>query len=243
MKRLASLASFALFASLLLSGCSALTADIKKIWDVSRQKPQDVVLTAEQIAELPYTAIYARVDGGTQVLIVLGFVNQTSAVERLTWVTGGRETLVTEHNRIISTAGLAVDLAGVSNLTADPLRCILTTVNASATNANCPTKWTRQIDIQPTYSHPNYKKSSEPRSTDTVVSRFTVIGPETVALPSGLTQVTRVQEQGQFMFTGQAFTNEFWLAADGHVVKSRQQLTANTKPIELTQVKWVGRND
>ncbi len=237
MKRLAILASFAFLTSLFLGGCSALTADIKKIWDVSRQKPQDVVLTAEQIAELPYTAIYARIDGGTQVLIVLGFVNQTSAVERLTWVTGGRETLVTEHNRIISTAGLAVDLAGVSNLTADPLRCVL------ATNTNCPTEWTRQIDIQPTYSHPNYKKSSEPRSTDTVVSRFTVIGPETVALPTGVTQLTRVQEQGQFMFTGQAFTNEFWLAADGHVVKSRQQLTANTKPIELTQVKWVGRND
>lgn len=215
----------------LLTGCSAVSYDLQKTWEYALQKNQDVVLTKEQISEFPYTAMYGQVEGAPQILVVLGFIDKTGAVERLSWITGSRESVTTEYARIVSTSGLDVDLAGVSDVEKDPLRCVLEL--ASPTHSKCSPQWIRQIDMV----------GGERSGTETIISSFSVIGQETLQLPAGAKDVIRVAEKGRFVFARQAFTNEFWLEADGHVVKSRQQLMPNTKSIEMTQVKWVGRND
>lgn len=213
--------------SVLLMGCSAVSYDVQKTWEYAFKKNQDVVLTPAEIKEFPYTALYGRVAAGAQILIVLGYVDQTGAVEQLNWVTGSRESITTEQARVIRTSGLPINLLGVGDLAADPLRCIY------KQGVVCATQWIRQIDFS----------GEEQAGTETVTSTFTVLGEEMLHLPAGVKKVTRVAEKGRFVFAQQAFTNEFWLAADGHVVKSKQQLLPNAKGIELTQVKWVGRDE
>lgn len=208
-----------------LAGCSAISYDLQKTWEYALRKEQNVVLTAEQIAEFPYTAMYGRMDGGGQVLVVLAFVDKTGAEARLNWVTGASESFTTEQGRIIRTTGLDVNLVGVSAVTADPLRCVLA--------AGCATEWLREID---------FVGGSE-TGTETVRSNFVVMGSETLNLPTGPKQVVRIKEEGRFVRAGELFINTFWLEPDGHVVKSRQQLLPGAKALELTQVKWVGRND
>jgi len=224
---------FGLATMALLAGCSAVSYDLQKTWEYALQKNQDVVLTAEHIAEFPYTAMYGRVDKGPQILVVLGFVDKTGSAERLSWITGSRESVTTEHARVISTSGLDVDLAGVSDMEKDPLRCVL---DNKPGVESCSSQWIRQIDMLG-------NEDTSRAGTETIISSFTVLGNETIELPNGPKQVVRVEEKGRFIFARQTFTNEFWLEADGHVVKSKQQLMPYTKPIELTEVKWVGRND
>src|SRR5690554_5200901 len=89
-----------------MTGCSAVSYDLQKTWEYALRKNQDIVLTAEQIAEFPYTAMYGRVEGGPQILVVLGFVDKTGAAQRLSWVTGSRESVTTKHARVVSTSGL-----------------------------------------------------------------------------------------------------------------------------------------
>lgn len=238
MKRIKSVVRSGLFLAtissvFLLAGCSAVSYDVQQTWEYALKKNQDVELSAEQIAEFPYTAMYGRVEGGPQILVVLGFVDKTGAAQRLSWITGSRESVTTEHARVISTSGLDVDLAAVSDVEQDPLRCILDNKDVAEP---CNSQWVRQIDMVG-------KADTSRTGTETIISSFTVLGNDTLELPSGTKQVLHVEEKGRFVFARQAFTNEFWLEADGHVVKSKQQLMPYTKTIELTEVKWVGRND
>ncbi|MCC5855526.1 MAG: YjbF family lipoprotein [Idiomarina sp.] len=210
-----------------LTGCSAVTYDAVETWKYATTRTQDVVLTPEQISEFPYTALYARAGDGGQILVVLGFVDRTSDVQQLNWVTGSRESVSTEYARVVATSGLPRNIGAVSDTKDDPLRCILTQPE------RCEQQWVRQIDILGEHG----------AGTETLISQFEVSGPEMLELPTGTKEVFRITESGRFVFAREPFVNEFWAEADGHIVKSRQTLMPGAEPLEMTQVKWVGRND
>lgn len=202
-----------------------------KTFEYAFQERKDLELSAEQIAEMPYTAMYGQIDGAPRTLVVLGFADRTTDVSRLSWVTGGRQSVSTEYARIVSTSGLDRNMVAVSDITEDPLRCIVRAPQ------QCSTQWIRQIDFKGKEGAPEHS------GTETLISDFTRHGPETFTLPDGRELlVYRVEEQGRFVFARQRFTNMFWIEPDGHVVKSRQVMMPNTRAIELTQVKWQGRN-
>ncbi|RUO37117.1 hypothetical protein CWE15_11445 [Aliidiomarina taiwanensis] len=225
-----------------LAGCSALTQDLKETWDYA-QGAEDVVLTAEQIDEFPYTAVYARMGEQAQSLMVLGFVDQGAGVERLNWLSAGGESVTTEYGRIVRTTDLAANVLATSNLSEDPLRCYLTQAYQGEPLATCPTVWERTLDAS-TESGP-YVLSAKSRFQ--LVAAGTDEANTSVQLPKGQVSVTLLEEQGVFVLpggqAGQAFTNRFWFTNDGHVVKSEQTLMPFLAPIQMTQVKWIGRND
>lgn len=210
----------ALCGAFLLAGCTAVTDETFETIKYAFSSPQDAHLTEQQIAEFPYTAVYARWEDSARLLVVLGFADG----DDLSWITAERETLVTRSGRVVRTIGVDTELLAVSNLAQDPLQCVLDT-------DNCILSWERAIDIE----------RHQQRYSRIVTSEFSVQGEENLQLPDGKSyQVTRIEEHGQM--GEQAFVNIFWLEADGHVVKSRQQIIPERAALELTQVKWVGRD-
>lgn len=210
----------ALCAAFILAGCTAVTDEAFETIKYALATPEDAHLTEQQIEDFPYTAIYANWDDSARLLVVLGYADGND----LSWITAERETLITRSGRVIRTVGVDTDLLAVSNLTEDPLKCVVTAEQCSMT-------WERDLDIE----------RNQQRFSRRAVSEFSVVGEENLQLPNGKNYlVTRVEEHGQL--GKQSFVNVFWLEADGHVVKSRQQVIPERAALELTQVKWVGRD-
>jgi len=215
---------------LTLSGCTHVTEDVYATFQHHFSSAPDAELSAEEIAELPYTAIYARDGKEPQAVLILGFVDTAGEVARFNFISRSRQTLVMEHGRIVRTDRLGVTLADVTNRSEDPLRCIVTEPQV------CPDSWTREADIV----EPDRALSNK-HSTETIYSSFVNNGRVELALPAETVTAWHVTESGRFEHSGKRFTNEFWLEEDGHVVKSIQHITPNHPRIELTQIKWVGR--
>ncbi|RTE86047.1 MULTISPECIES: YjbF family lipoprotein [Gammaproteobacteria] len=218
--------------ALLLGACSSVFYDARKTIEYAFEERPDVSFTQEELEQMPYTVFYGQIEGQQRTAVILGFADWTNEIPRLSWVSGGRQSLSTEYARIISTSGLDRDLVAMSDISDDPLRCLVRDSN------NCTTQWIRQIDMEG-----DGDSRGVTSGTETIISDFTVYGPETLMLPMGEEkQVYRVEEEGRFVFARQDFNNTFWIEPDGHVVKSKQVMMPNTFAIELTQVKWVGRD-
>lgn len=208
---------------LLLSACTAVTDEVRATIEYAFEGGEDAGLSQEKIDSFPYTSLYAQWSGSPRSLIVLGFVNKPDDWH---FITAEKETLVLRNGRVIRTQALNNNLLAVSNLNADPLRCIVTSP------ANCPTHWQRQYDIEMANKVVSREASSE----------FSVQDKQVLNLPIGPVNTTYVVEKGEFPLTGDEFVNEFWLEDDGHVVKSRQTLFPGGDKLTLTQVTWIGRD-
>lgn len=213
-----------LLMSFSLSACTSVFGDVRATFDYALSSPEDVQLSATEVAEFPYTAQYASWDDMAQILIVLGFIDGHT----FHWITGERETLVTEYGRVTRTAMLEHELISLSNKDNDPLRCVL--------EQACESSWTREG---------SFIDSAGRTYSRTIVSDFSIEGGEEIQLPTGQRSVTKVIEEGAFVLADhkQYFKNTFWLESDGHVVKSHQYLTPGRPGLTLTQVKWVGRDE
>ncbi|RUO26251.1 YjbF family lipoprotein [Aliidiomarina minuta] len=210
----------ALCSIFVLGGCTAVTDETFETIKYAFSSPEDATLTEQQISDFPYTAMYARWDDSARLLVVLGYADG----EELSWITAENETLITRGGRVVRTADVDTELLAVSNLAEDPLQCVLD-------EDGCNMTWTRYMDIE----------RNQQRYSRRVHSDFSIVGEESLQLPDGKTyQVTRVEEHGEL--GTREFVNVFWLEADGHVVRSRQQIIPERAALELTQVKWVGRD-
>ncbi|WP_417440108.1 YjbF family lipoprotein [Idiomarina abyssalis] len=208
---------------LLLNACTAVTSEVLATIEYAFKDAEDAELAQEKIDSFPYTSLYAQWSDKPQSLIVLGYVNKPDDWH---FITAEKETLVLRNGRIIRTQGLNNNLLAVSNLSDDPLRCIVTN------QTECETHWQRQYDVE----------LSSKMLSRKVISNFSVEGKQTLDLPIGPVATTRVVEKGWFELTGRRFTNEFWLEDDGHVVKSKQTLFPGGDELTLTQVTWIGRD-
>lgn len=213
--------------SLLLSGCTSVVGDIRATIQYALSEPEDVDLAPEELAALPYTALYVNWQSKPRVMVVLGFIEG----EEFHWVTGDRETIVTRNGRVTRTAKLDYEVVAVSDVSDDPLRCVL--------KDECLLSWSRNV---------RFKDASGNEFSRSVVSDFELGGTTSIELPLGTKEVVEVFEHGYFALDArgqgkQRFTNTFWLESDGHVVKSEQRIHPMQAPLVIKQAKWVGRDE
>jgi len=211
------------FLAIIVSGCTAVTDEVRETVEYAFKEQQDAELTPKEIKDFPYTALYARWEGFPRTLIVLGFIDKPGDRH---FVTAEKETLVIRNGRVIRTQDLSQNLLATSNLSQDPLQCIITQPE------KCKTSWQRDYD---------YQLETQTLSR-TVSSQFDVKEEQTLDLPFGQVNVTLIEEKGHFELTGETFTNRFWVESDGHVVKSEQHLFPGEVTLTLTQVTWIGRD-
>lgn len=229
------LSGVAVLTAATLSGCTAVMEDT---YDAVRQafrSVPDATLSAEEIAEFPYTALYMREGKDPRAILVLGFVDQVAQVPRYQFVSRRGQTISLEYGRIVSTTGLGVEVSYVADRSQDPLRCIagadLTAVQSG--NSGCELSWERQVDI----------REQGRESVETVRSEFKPGEFVDMTFPDEQTRtVLHIKEQGRFMQSGKRFTNEYWLEHDGHVAMTTQRITPSHPAVRLTQIKWVGRD-
>ncbi|ASG66415.1 hypothetical protein CEW91_09825 [Idiomarina piscisalsi] len=210
---------------LILAGCTSVTDEVRETVEYAFKDSENAELSAEEIDNFPYTSLYAQWQGKARNLIVLGFVD---APKKYHFISAEKETLIWEHGRVTRTQGLDDNLLSISNLTNDPLRCIVTTPQ------RCNNTWQRAYDFQ---------LDDGTRVSRYVKSAFSVKQREQLDMPYGQATATLVEETGEFLLTGERFVNRFWVEQDGHVIKSEQRIIPSKPTLNLTQVTWIGRTN
>ncbi|WP_338725434.1 YjbF family lipoprotein [Shewanella baltica] len=188
---------------------------------------EDTQLSTQQVNNIPYASIYARIDDIPQAFIVLALaepkftLTSTPTVTELKWLSADKAMLVTVNGRLVRTNNLLTgDLVSVESNKPDP---ILLGLHLDST----PKTWTRTIDWQPGY-HFGYS----------VTSHFNFVGLENILINDIQTQAQHYTEVVSVEHLNIQYQNEFWLTpATGNVIKSRQKITPNQPFIEITLLK------
>lgn len=241
---------------MVLTACSSVFEDVQHTWRYATTKTEDAYLSPAEIASFPYTAVYIQPENQSRSLVVLAFADNEAAQasEQLTWATAESEQLITRFGRVIRSYGLPRNIRLSSDsLDNDPLQCLQQAlqVNRSVSQADtCRETWQFSVDVVRNAAHSVNKKQLQHLAA-TAHQRYTVTSqffPQQIValeLPRGTVQALLVHEE--LTTTGgrdsAQWRNTYWLALDGHVLKSNQRLAPNDKPITITQVKWVGRDD
>lgn len=190
---------------------------------------KDTQLSEQQVNNIPYASIYARIDDIPQAFIVLALAEPkftltlppTPAITELKWLSADKAMLVTINGRLVRTSNLLTgDLIAVESNEPDP---ILLGLHLDST----PKTWTRTIDWQPGY-HFGYR----------VNSHFSFIAKENILINDTPTQALHYLESVSVDNLNIQYQNEFWLIPEtGHVIKSRQKIAPNQPFIEITLLK------
>ena len=223
-----------------LTSCTSVFSDVYSTWEYATQKRADAELSAEQIQDFPYSAMYAQRGSNPRSMIVLGFIDGEGYNAKYNWITSERETIVMKHGRLIRTNQLVPELLARTNLPEDPLLCLSELLSQQGFEGLSPTEcdlsWNSVMDIQ----------ASEAKFSVATQSTFNLGQVELLNLPAGQVRALRVTEKMSFaksrFHPGSSVTNEYWLEGDGHVVQSVQNFAPNQEALKFTQVKWVGRD-
>lgn len=231
--------TLALLITFSVSSCTAVFSDVYATWNYATQTRADATLSADEIDAFPYTAIYVRRGDNPRALVVLGYIDGAGELANYSWVTAESETLVTRHGRLVKTSDLEPELIARTGLANDPLRCIqrqLKRAGFSWLQTGCELQWQSEADLEDTGNPYSVK----------VTSDFHIGEPEQLVMPFGVVEAIRVTEAQTFHESHagrqQQLENIFWLEKDGHVVKSIQYFAPEQSPIQMSQVKWVGRD-
>ncbi len=201
---------------LLLQACTPTQQGLEQTVMLAVKGPADVTVTPEQVANLPYASLYARINDGPRIFVVLGY-NENGQQK---WVTQDQAMLVTQHGRLVKTLGLPSNLADVSNLAQDPLADALHLQNGAS--------WTRMVQ---------WREQENVRAA-TAISTFQR-GDDTVLDIAGERVPCRVwHETVRMESLGAEWQNTFWIDnRDGTVLQANQMLAADAFPIAITLLK------
>ena len=201
---------------LLLQACTQTQKGLEQTVMLAVNGPDDVTVTDEQIASLPYASLYARINEGPRIFVVLGYDENGQQK----WITQDKAMLVMQHGRLVKTLGLASNLDDVSNLAQDPLADPLHLQN----NAS----WTRVVQ---------WREKDRVRAA-TAVSQFQR-GDDAVLNVAGERVPCRVWiETVRMESLGAEWQNTFWIDnRDGAVLQANQMLAADAFPVETTILK------
>lgn len=208
---------------LLLSACTQKFNDVNATLDEALFGAEDVALTSDKIAELPYASSFIRINDGAQLFMVLAFAepNPATGVMQLKWLSSDKAMIVTESGRVVKTLGLAqVNLQSIepSTKTAPAFAELLQ--KQMNRNANYSWKTTNhylyhyQADITPIIST-----------------------SELISTPLWKKKTTLVYETVNIKSLDTSFTNRYWVDEQGDVVKSVQYLGPKLGKIEMTILK------
>lgn len=229
--------STALLLSLALTGCSQKFNDVNDTVNLAFFGDKDVALSAEEINQLPYASMYARVNDGPQAFMVLAFAENSATLgltkspylsassspdsNQLKWVSADKGMLITENGRIVKTLNLpSGNLVSSQSHQTDPLALGLHL-------ASTPTHWQHTIDWQPGY-HFGYPVKSE----------FTFMANEQLDINDTIRPSKHYVEHVSIPTLGMEYENHWWIDPNnGAVIKSKQKLAPNLPVIELILLK------
>lgn len=205
-----------LLSCLLLQACTQTEQGLQQSLVSAVTGPQDITLTPQQIADTPYASLYARINHGPRIFVVLAF-NEAGSQK---WVTADEAMLATVHGRLVKTLGLKDNLQDVSNLAQDPLAQGLTLAEGA--------QWTRIIQWQ---------EQGKVRA-DTATSRFHRLADSTLDIAGQQVPCRVWQESVTLSATQRQWHNTFWIDnRSGEVVQAQQTLAADDFPVETTLLK------
>ena len=221
--------------SSVLAGCSQKFKDVNDTMKLAVLGDADTELHADDINNLPYASIYARIGNGPQAFMVLALAepapvfsyntgNSTSksgSPVQLKWLSSDNGMLVTEHGRLVKTLNLPQgNLVASHSPQPDPLQLGLHLPGT-------PLTWQRQIDWQPGY-HYGYQLTSVFTRQDNAV----------VMINQRPVEVMHFIETVTVDVLDMSYDNEFWLdPATGKVLKSRQKIAPGLPYLDITLLK------
>lgn len=205
-----------LFLCLLLQACTTTQQGLVDTAKLAVMGPDDVTVSDEEIASLPYASMYLRINDGQRIFLVLGYAENGQQK----WITQDRAMLVTQNGRLVKTLGLSDNLLEVINLAQDPL--------AHPLQLRDDAGWTRIM---------SWTENGQLRSA-TLTSRFSR-GRDEVLKLGGHEIACRVwHETITSAANGAEWQNTFWIdALSGEIRQSAQRVGADTLPVEITILK------
>jgi hypothetical protein len=209
-----------LTAALLLCGCNPLmTASVRNLKS-ALLGPDDLDVTAAQVAEVKYPQIKLTTPSGSG---VLALVREREDLQF--WVASGKQVLLLRDGLAVRTIGLGVegDLDGTRLADDAPFKQGLHRVADGFTSR-------RWIDL--------YKGQEVGLIVN---SRFVRRSTQTLDILDKEYTVLRVDEQIDVPAIGLRATNHYWVdPVDGFIVQSEQQLTSQLRVriVQLTPDRW-----
>ncbi len=201
-----------------LLGCSQKFQDTNSTIKEAFGGLDDVVISAEQVSELPYASLYARINHGQRILMVLAYVepNPKTGIEQLKWLSSDNAMIVTENGRVVKTLRL-------------PEANLITLDGNIVAPQKTNIQWSANYSWKPNYQYDNKANVSS-----------SVVGQETVSSLLWQEPTTIVQEQIIFSKTDHSVDNFYWLDSANQVVKTSQWIVPDNLLIELEFLKFYG---
>jgi len=205
--------------SLVLSGCSQKFQDVNSTIAEYWKSGDDIELSSEEIAALPYSSAYFKFGEQGQIFMVLAFAetNLRTGLQQLKWMSSDRVMVVTENGRIVQTLQLPNENLVSLQYDYPEFKKI---------DKNITQEWDSTYDWQPDYRFGYSAKTTRNH-----------IGSEMVVTPLTTIQTDKFSETTYFTALDQSIQNEFWVDESGRVVKSVQFLGPEMTKVELTILK------
>jgi hypothetical protein len=204
--------------SLGLASCSTggvnLGVDVVRAFRYAAFGVPDVEITRENINQIPYATIAAKIGKGPRSLLVLWRVER----EDLHWISADNAVVVTRRGRVVRTAGLPATIRDTDFQASDPL--------ASGQDEGIDgAQSVRVVDF-------------EPDGPLTVGSSFHMIGPRTIEIAGIRFDTVLFEERCIVPATNWTFTNRYWRdPSDGFVWRSEQTIARQFPPIQIEVLK------
>ena len=186
--------------------------------------PPEASLTREQVNSATSDLLYIRHGERPQVVLALAFIEQSQQK----WISADQVVFVIEQGRLVRTVGLSNDLLYLTNRGADPLKRL----PAEQFRAS----WLRLADWQQgEYGYQirsEFKAAGQQELTFFDSSITTLVFEEFLEYPN----------QANFIGAATSWRNTYWFdSASGLLIQSRQQLSPQAEPIEMTYISRIGR--
>jgi len=219
--RIVFLSSLIGLAGLALAGCgeNPMFRNIVDVAKIVTSGVPDPPIDRQEIANLPYATIAAKLGKGQKAILVLS----TDQEGDLSWVAGDGGVLVTREGRLVKTAGFEENLRQTVIEADDPLASGKTDIDGMTLN--------RTVDLM-------VKQSYVPIP---VTSTFKVMGPEKIEIAGLQFDTVLVKEHNVSQTINWSYDNLYWMDPyDGFVWKSRQYFARDLPAVEIEVLKPAG---
>ncbi|KKO46953.1 hypothetical protein WG68_03185 [Arsukibacterium ikkense] len=207
-----------------LVGCAGTYRAYVDMLSYAFTPPTDASLSLAQVNASATDLLYLRHGDRPQAVLALAFIEQ----QQHKWISADGVLLVLEQGRLVRTSGLSNDLLYLTNRAADPLKRLPDELFRAS--------WLRLADWSK--GEYGYQINSEFKAAGLQDLAFfdqsikTLVFEERVEYPN----------QANFIGVNKSFNNTYWFdSATGLLVQSRQQLSPQTDPIEMTYISRIGR--
>ncbi|AUQ24785.1 hypothetical protein C1O30_06705 [Dickeya zeae] len=199
-----------------LTGCSQQISQLGRDFRLALWGREDVSVTPQQVAQLPYASAYMKVGKAPRTFVVLAFVDN----QQLQWVTEDKNSVTTRFGRLVKTQGWGEDIRHVTELDSDPL-------SLGLLKPGTPKNW-----------HTVMSWSQVLRGGYELQSEFENKGLETLTVMNTPVKAVRFDEQVTVPALGTHYTNQYWLdPASGQVIQSYQYMGPNMAQVQFTVLK------